>query len=100
MLFRSCHGQPNTSGYGIAWVSLTDEPGDYTSYVVTIDSVTLTRNDGAVVTAVGTPEVADMTQVHNIAELWSSGAIPEGTEPVAGRVIMLSPTVWFSRYRA
>jgi hypothetical protein len=74
-----CHGQPNTSGYGIAWVSLTDEPGDYTSYVVTIDAVTLTRNDGAVVTAVGTPEVADMTQVHNIAELWSSGAIPEGT---------------------
>jgi hypothetical protein len=74
-----CHGNSNISGYGIAWVSLTDEPGDYTSYVVTIDSVTLTRNDGAVVTAVGTPEVVDMTQVHNIAELWSSGAIPEGT---------------------
>ena len=74
-----CHGQPRTSGYGIAWISLTDEPGDYTSYVVTIDSVTLTRNDGAVVTAVGTPEIADMTKVHNVAELWSSGAIPEGT---------------------
>jgi hypothetical protein len=79
IILAGCHGQPNTSGYGIAWVSLTDEPGDYTSYVVTIDSVTLTRNDGAVVTAVGTPEVVDMTQVHNIAELWSSGAIPEGT---------------------
>jgi hypothetical protein len=74
-----CHGNPNISGYGIAWVSLTDEPGDYTSYIVTIDSVTLTRNDGAVVSAVGTPEVVDMTQVHNIAELWSSGAIPTGT---------------------
>jgi hypothetical protein len=74
-----CHGQPNISGYGIAWVSLTDEPGDYTSYVITIDSVTFTRNDGAVVTVVGTPEIVDMTQVHNIAELWSSGAIPEGT---------------------
>ena len=74
-----CHGQPNISGYGIAWVTLTDEPSDYTSYVVTIDSVTFTRNDGAVVTAVGTPEIVDLTQVHNIAELWSSGAIPEGT---------------------
>ena len=74
-----CHGQSNISGYGIAWVSLTDEPGDYTSYVVTVDSVSFTRSDGAVVTAVGTPEVVDMTQVHNIAELWSSGAIPEGT---------------------
>jgi hypothetical protein len=78
-ILAGCHGNPNTSGYGIAWVSLTDEPGDYTSYVVTIDSVTLTRSDGAVVTAVGTPELIDFTQVHNIAELWSSGAIPTGT---------------------
>jgi hypothetical protein len=78
-ILAGCHGNPNTSGYGIAWVSLTDEPGDYTSYVVTIDSVTLTRSDGAVVTAVGTPEVVDFTTVHNIAELWSSGAIPIGT---------------------
>jgi hypothetical protein len=78
-ILAGCHGNPNTSGYGIAWVSLTDEPGDYTSYVVTIDSVTLTRSDGVVVDAVGTPEVVDFTQVHNIAELWSSGAIPTGT---------------------
>jgi Domain of unknown function (DUF4382) len=78
ILSAGCHGQPNTSNFGIAWVSLTDEPGDYTSYVVTIDSVTLTRNDGVVVTAVGTPEIVDLVQVHNIAEMWSSGAIPDG----------------------
>jgi hypothetical protein len=74
-----CHGQGNISYYGIAWVDITDEPGGYTSYIVTIDSVTLTRTDGVVVTAVGTPEVVDLTQVHNIAELWSSGSIPDGT---------------------
>lgn len=78
-LLAGCHRNPNTSYYGIAWITLTDEPGDYTSYVVTIDSVTLTRNDGVVVTAVGTPEIIDLTQIHNIAELWSSGAIPDGT---------------------
>jgi hypothetical protein len=78
-ILAGCHGNPNTSGYGIAWISLTDEPGDYTSYVVTVDSVTLTRSDGYVATAVGTPEVIDFTQVHNIAELWSSGAVPTGT---------------------
>jgi hypothetical protein len=77
-MLAGCHGNPNVSGYGIAWVTLTDEPGDYTSYVVTVDSVTLTRSDGAVITAVGTPEIIDFTQVHNIAELWSSGAIPTG----------------------
>jgi hypothetical protein len=75
-----CHGQGNTSYYGIAWVTLTSEPApQYASYVVTIDSITLTRSDGYGVTAVGTPEVVDLAQIHNIAELWSSGAIPDGT---------------------
>ena len=74
-----CHRQGNISYYGIAWVDVTDEPGDYTSYIVTIDSITLTRSDGVVVTAVGTPEIVDLTQVHKIAELWSSGSIPDGS---------------------
>lgn len=74
-----CHGPGNISYYGIAWVSVTDEPGDYTSYIVTIDSITLTRSDGVVVTAVGTPEVVDLAQINNYSELWSSGAIPDGT---------------------
>ena len=68
-LLAGCHRNPNTSYYGIAWITLTDEPGDYTSYVVTIDSVTLTRSDGYVATAVGTPEIVDLAQIHNIAEL-------------------------------
>ncbi len=29
-----CHNNNATTGYGIAWVTLTDEPGDYTSYVL------------------------------------------------------------------
>lgn len=74
-----CHRQGNISYYGIGWVDVTSEPGDYVSYIVTIDSITLTRSDGVVVTAVGTPEVVDLAQVHNIAEMWSSGAIPDGT---------------------
>ncbi|HEY3852246.1 MAG TPA: hypothetical protein VGL87_14815 [Steroidobacteraceae bacterium] len=74
-----CHGQGNISYYGTAWVDVSDEPGDFTSYIVTIDSVTLTRSDGYVIEAVGTPEIVDLTQVHNIAELWSSGSIPDGT---------------------
>ena len=79
ILGAGCHGTPNTSGYGIAWISLTDEPGDYAAYIITVDSITSTRNDGVVITAVATPEIVDFTQVHNIAELWSSGAIPTGT---------------------
>ena len=33
----------------------------------------------SVVTAVATPEIVDLTQIHNIAEMWSSGAMPDGT---------------------
>ncbi len=74
-----CHNNNNTSGYGIAWTTVTDEPGDYTSYIVTIDSVTLTSNTGAVVTAAGIPEIVNFAQYYNIAELWSSSGIPTGT---------------------
>jgi hypothetical protein len=75
-----CHRQGNISYYGIAWVTVTTEAApQYASYVVTIDSITLTRSDGNAYTAVGTPEVVDLTQIHNIAEMWSSGAVPDGT---------------------
>ncbi len=49
------------------------------AYIVTIDSVTLTRNDGAVVTAIATPEIIDFTQLDRYAEMWGSSAIPTGT---------------------
>ncbi len=75
-----CHRASNTSYYGIGWTSVTAEPSaNYASYVVTIDSVTLTRSDGVVVTAVGTPEVVDLAQLTHYSELWSSSAIPDGT---------------------
>jgi hypothetical protein len=78
-ILAGCHNNNLTSGYGIAWVSFTDEPGDYSAYIVTIDSVTLTRSDGAVVTAIATPEIIDFTQLDRYAEMWGSSAIPIGT---------------------
>ena len=80
MFGAGCHGPNNISDFGIAWVSVTAEPApQYASYVVTIDSITLTRSDNNVFTAVATPELVDLTQINNFAELWSSGAIPNGT---------------------
>lgn len=74
-----CHSNNLSSGYGIAWVTLTDEPGDFTSYIVNVDSITLTRNDGAVVTALATPETVDFTKLANVSELWGTATIPNGT---------------------
>jgi hypothetical protein len=74
-----CHHPSNISGYGVAWVTVTDEPGDYAAYDIIIDSVTLTRSDGEVVTAMATPESVDFTQLSNVSEFWGTATIPVGT---------------------
>ena len=74
-----CHNNNQNSGYGIGWVTLTDEPGDFASYTVNVQSITLTRNDGAVVTALATPETVDFTKLSDVSELWGSASIPAGT---------------------
>ncbi len=83
ILAAGCHNNNNTSGYGIAWVSVTDQPGDYTSYVVAVDSVTLTDTNGNVVTAAAVPEIVDFAQLSNVAELWSSSGVPNATYVLA-----------------
>lgn len=40
--------------------------------------------------------LAENAQLRKLLELGRSGAIPAGYDPVAGRVIARSPTVWFS----
>jgi hypothetical protein len=74
-----CHHNNLNSGYGIGWVTLTDTPGDFTTYTVNVDSVTLTGETVGVITAVATPETVDFTKLDNIAELWSTASIPNDT---------------------
>ncbi len=77
-LSTGCHSRHVTSGYGVAWVTLTAEPSEFTSYIVKLDSITLTRSDGVVVTALATVETVDLAKLSNIAELWGSATIPNG----------------------
>jgi hypothetical protein len=74
-----CHGNNLTSGYGIAWTTLTAEPSDFTAYIVTVDSVTLTGKNVGVITALATPEIIDFTQLNNVAELYASASVPNDT---------------------
>ena len=87
VMAAGCHSNNNSSGYGVAWVTLTDEPGDFASYIVNVDSVTLTRSDGASVTALATVETVDFTKLGNIAELWGTATIPVGTYTAASIVL-------------
>jgi len=82
-----CHHNNLTSGYGIAWVTLTDQPGDFSSYIVNVDSIQLTRSDGAVVAALGTPETVDFTKLGELSELWGSATIPVGTYTSASIIL-------------
>ncbi len=82
-----CHSNNNASGYGIAWVTLTDNPGDFSTYTVNVDSITLTRSDTAVVTALATVETVDFTKLSSVAELWGTATIPIGTYTSASIVL-------------
>jgi sulfur transfer complex TusBCD TusB component (DsrH family) len=74
-----CHHNNQTSGYGVAWVTLSDTPGDFTSYIVNVDAVTLTGQVNGVVTAVSAAETVDFTKLKDISELWSAASIPNDT---------------------
>ena len=70
---------PCSSGCGTAVVSLTDAPGDFVSYIVTVDSLTLTRSDGSVVQTVPTTSQVDFSQLVNLSEVLSAQQLPPGT---------------------
>jgi hypothetical protein len=83
-LIAGCHGynRGNTSGYGVAWVTLGTVPSPiFTSYVVTVDSVILTDTLGRTVTALATPEPVDFVKLRDYRELWGSAFTPNTVGP-------------------
>jgi hypothetical protein len=87
-----CHN-PLTSGFGIAWTQMTVEPGDFTTYIVTVDSVTLNGIHVGEITALATPEIVDFTQLNNYAELYASASIPNDTYTSAIITLDYTPIV-------
>jgi hypothetical protein len=75
-----CHPSTNVT-YGTGVVTMHDGAGDtdFLSYIVNIDSITLTRNDGLVVYALSEPEIVDLATLHDLTELLDAPAIPVGT---------------------
>lgn len=79
-LSAGCHRNTNNSGYGVAWITVGEVPAPvFTSYVVNVDSVTLTDALGNVYTAIATVEPVDFAKLKDIRELWGSGTIPDDT---------------------
>ena len=63
---------------GTAMITLTDAPGDFTSYTVDITSLTLTTAGGAVVETLPVTTRVDLAQLINITELVTAGQVPAG----------------------
>jgi sulfur transfer complex TusBCD TusB component (DsrH family) len=87
ILAAGCHHRNTTSGFGITWVTLSDTPGDFTSYIVNVNSVTLTGKVDGVITAVAAVETVDFTKLKDISELWDSASVPNDTFTAASIVL-------------
>jgi hypothetical protein len=78
-LLASCRGYNNIT-YGTAVVTMSsDVGGQFSSYVVNIDGVTLTRSDGVVFPVLGTFETVDLARLQDLSELVEAPAVPVGT---------------------
>ena len=81
LVAAGCHNDNQDSGFGVTWttLSLADDVGPFTSYVVSIDSVVLVGKLNGAITAVGVPETVDLTKLQNISELWAAASVPVDT---------------------
>jgi Domain of unknown function (DUF4382) len=70
---------PSTSTNGVAMVTLTDQPGDFLSYMVNVVSLQLTRADGTVVQTLPATTTVDFAQLVNLSEVISAQQVPSGS---------------------
>jgi Domain of unknown function (DUF4382) len=68
-----------TYGTGVVTMHDASEDRDFVSYIVNVDTITLTRTDGVVVEPFATPEIVDLAKLHDLTELVENPAIPIGT---------------------
>ena len=79
-ILAGCHNNNQDAGYGIGWTTLSADPDPrFSSYLVVVDSVVLNGKADGAVTAIATPELVDLTKLHNISELWAGASIPIDT---------------------
>jgi hypothetical protein len=76
-----CHNNNQDSGFGVAWTTLatTDDSGQFTSYLVTVDSVVMVGALNGQIGAIEVPESVDFTKLTNLSELWGTVSLPVDT---------------------
>jgi uncharacterized protein DUF4382 len=69
---------PMSNANGTAMVTVTDMPGDFLSYMVSVVSLKLTRADGTVVETVPVATRIDFAQLVDLSEVLSAQQVPAG----------------------
>jgi hypothetical protein len=84
VLLGACsHSNPPPPGTPVLTMSDLTNSGDFVSYIVNIDSIQLTRNDGTVVAVLATPQTVDFARLNTRTELVAAPAVPDGTYTAA-----------------
>jgi hypothetical protein len=82
ILLSGCHGDtielPGTPVLTMGGFH-RDQSYEFSNYLVEIDAITFTANDGSIVEPLSTPETVDLAKINNMAELVEASAVPEGT---------------------
>ncbi len=81
LVASGCHHNNLDSGFGVAWTTLTttDDGAQFTSYLVTVDSVVLVGTLNGAVSAIAVPETVDFAKLTNLSELWATASMPVDT---------------------
>lgn len=69
----------SSANCGALTLNLADATGDFVSYVVTVNQVTLTRSDGVTVNALPAATQVDFTQLVDTSQVLALTYIPSGT---------------------
>ena len=81
-LLCACHSNdqtlPGTPVITMGSGNGNSEP-EFAAYIVTVDDITLTRNDGTLVEPLATPETVDLAKITSFSELVEAPAVPSGT---------------------
>jgi hypothetical protein len=93
-LLPGCGGSSNP-GPGTPVVTLGDSSGDFVSYRVGIDSITLTGSDNVVVTPLLSAQSVDLARLTDISELIEVPAVRSGSYKSATLTLdYTAPSIW------
>src|SRR5690242_18605928 len=96
LLLTGCHGS-SLPAPGTPVVTLSDVSGDFSSYIVNIDGITLTASDGGLATLLPTVEAVDLAKLTEGVQLLGAPAAASGTYVSATMTLdFTTATVWYN----